>query len=738
MNNLIVNKYMLKQEIATFDNGTVLYLAEDISKGVSYFIKVFRGTQNSDPTKLRDYFYAEAKSLAHLNHSNILQTIDFFEEDGVFYLVQEHFESYRLDEIIAHHEGSKELPTLHVIKQVLKALSFAHSRGVIHRGVSSTNVYVAKNGHVKLDGFGASSPTPVEAGSGANFFAMAAYMSPEQIMNPKAIDLRTDVYSVGMLMYQMLTGVPPREAGSTIIKLMRQMEEDIPDIREKLPHLDQELAGVIHRAISRSPDYRFPSCDEFIVALERYQHRDQLSRKEQQQKIEHKQRRRQLVIRVTAVVAMLVVLTWGTWYLFFAERIETVLRLQGSNTIGAKLAPALVEEYLKSRGASKTRREPGANEEEVRIVGSMGGTKAWAVEIKSHGSGTAYEGLEKSLCDIGMSSRPIKKEESDKLAALGDMTRYGSEHVIGLDGLAVVVNVANPLAVASKDSIAKIFAGEIESWKDVGGNDKAIGLYARDDKSGTYDTFKSLVLDKRKLGKNAKRYEDSSQLSADVSNDPNGIGFIGLPYIKSSKALAISSSTANGGIYPNAFTVAREEYPLSRRLYMYVPPKSKKQMVKDFMDFVLSDDGQDVVEKTGFVSLAVRSETPVLPSNTPPEFKSLVDGAERLSLSFRFRPDTFSFDNRSRRDFDRLIHALERKDLQGRKVMLFGFSDASEGKKAKDVSEQWTKLVSGELTARGIRPATELGMGASMPVAEGGTKDGKTRNNRVEVWLVKR
>jgi phosphate transport system substrate-binding protein len=318
------------------------------------------------------------------------------------------------------------------------------------------------------------------------------------------------------------------------------------------------------------------------------------------------------------------------------------------------------------------------------------------------------------------------------------MTRYGSEHVIGLDGLAVVVNVANPLAVASKDSIAKIFAGEIESWKDVGGNDKAIGLYARDDKSGTYDTFKSLVLDKRKLGKNAKRYEDSSQLSADVSNDPNGIGFIGLPYIKSSKALAISSSTANGGIYPNAFTVAREEYPLSRRLYMYVPPKSKKQMVKDFMDFVLSDDGQDVVEKTGFVSLAVRSETPVLPSNTPPEFKSLVDGAERLSLSFRFRPDTFSFDNRSRRDFDRLIHALERKDLQGRKVMLFGFSDASEGKKAKDVSEQWTKLVSGELTARGIRPATELGMGASMPVAEGGTKDGKTRNNRVEVWLVKR
>jgi phosphate transport system substrate-binding protein len=738
MNNLIVNNYMLKEEIATFENGTVLYLAEDITKGVQYFIKVFKGGQNSDEAKLRDYFYSEAKNLAHLNHTNILQTIDFFEEDGSFYLVQEHFESYRLDAIINHHGGNKELPTLHVIKQLLKALAFAHSRGIIHRGVSATNGFVSRNGHVKLDGFGASSHMSLEAGTGASFLAAAVYMSPEQIVNPKSIDQRSDIYSVGALMYQMLTGAVPREAGTSIIQLMRQMEEDIPDIREKLPALDQELAGIIHQALSRSPDHRFQKCDDFIAALERYQHRDQLARSEQQKLVEDKQRRRKLVIRGTAAASLLLVLTWGTWQLFFAEHIETVLKLQGSNTIGAKLAPALVEEYLKSRGATNTRREPGAKEEEIRIVGRMGRTKAWAVEIKSHGSGTAYEGLEKSLCDIGMSSRPIKKEESEKLAALGDLTRYGSEHVIGLDGLAVIANVANPVTSVSKDSIARIFAGEVTSWKDVGGNDKTIGLYARDDKSGTFDTFKSLVLDKRKLSARSKRFEDSSQLSAEVSNDPDGIGFIGLPYIKSSKALAISASNGGGAIYPNTFTVAREEYPLSRRLYMYVSPKNNKQMVKDFMDFVLSDDGQEIVEKTGFVSLAVRSETPVLPDGTPAEFRSAVGGAERLSLSFRFRPDTFSFDNRSRRDFDRLIHALERKDLQGRKVMLFGFSDVSEGTKAKSVSEQWAKLVAGELTARGIRPALETGMGAIMPVAEGGTKDGKARNNRVEVWLSRR
>ena len=738
MKDLIVNKYLLKKEMATFDNGTVLYLAEDIASGVSYFIKAFKGGESSDAAKLRDSFYAEAKSLAHLNHRNILQTIDFFEEEGAFYLVQEHVVSYRLDEIIKHHGGNKELPTLHVIKQVLKALSFAHSRGVIHRGVSASNVYVAKNGLVKLDGFGASSHMPIEAGTGANFFAAAAYMSPEQIVNPREIDHRSDVYSVGMLMYQMLTGAPPREAGSTIIQLMRQMEEDIVDIREKLPTLDQDLAEIIHRALSRSPDHRFQSCDEFIAALERYQHRDDLARAEQQKMTEAKQRRRKFAVRGVFAAAMLVLLTWGAWYQFFAERVETVLRLQGSNTIGATLAPALVEEFLKRKGAHKVRREAGANEEEVRIVGSMGGTRAWAVEIKSHGSTTAFEGLEKAQCDIGMASRSIKKEEVDKMSALGDLTQYGSEHVIGLDGLAVIVNVANPISTAGKDMLAGIFAGEAANWKDVGGNDKAIGLYTRDDKSGTYDTFKSLVLDKKKLSGNAKRYEDSNKLSADVASDPGGIGFIGLPYIKSSKALAVSASTAGSAIYPNAFTVAQEEYPLSRRLYMYVPPKTGNPLVRDFIEFVLSDDGQEISEKNGFVSLKVRTETPVLPDNVPLEFKTMVDGAERLSLSFRFRPDTISFDNRSRRDFDRLIHALDRKELQGRKVMLFGFSDVSEGNKSIEVAEQWTKLVAGELTARGVKPAVEMGMGSIMQLAEGGTKDGKLRNNRVEVWLSRR
>jgi phosphate transport system substrate-binding protein len=153
---------------------------------------------------------------------------------------------------------------------------------------------------------------------------------------------------------------------------------------------------------------------------------------------------------------------------------------------------------------------------------------------------------------------------------------------------------------------------------------------------------------------------------------------------------------------------------------------------------VLSDEGQEVVDKTGFVSLAVRAETPVLPDSTPADFKAMVTGSERLSLAFRFRPESIIFDNRSRHDLDRLIHSLERKELRGRKVMLFGFSDMSDGSKAKEFAEQRTKLVAGELAARGVKPAMAVAMGSVMQLAPGGTKDGKLRNNRVEVWLSRR
>src|SRR5271155_1593777 len=212
---------------------------------------------------------------------------------------------------------------------------------------------------------------------------------------------------------------------------------------------------------------------------------------------------------------------------------DIILRLSGSNTIGESLAPALAEEFLKQQGATEVKTLPGDRDDEVFVRGILPGDRGpKAIEIHAHGSTLAFEDLANGHTDIGMSSRKIKPEEVAQLASLGDMASPACEHILGMDGIAVVVSRRNPVRTLAKDQIAQIFEGVIGNWLQVGGSDGIIHLYARDDKSGTYDTFRTLVLGNAPLAASAKRVEDSRKLSDAVAQDPNGIGFIGLTYVQ--------------------------------------------------------------------------------------------------------------------------------------------------------------------------------------------------------------
>jgi len=200
---------------------------------------------------------------------------------------------------------------------------------------------------------------------------------------------------------------------------------------------------------------------------------------------------------------------------------EPILRLAGSNTIGDTLGPALAEAFLKNQGATDVRILPGANPLEKIVEGVLpGDTKASAITIAAHGSATAFTALADNSCDIGMASRKIKADEAAKLKSLGDMSSFANEHILGLDGIAVIVSAANPAAQLDKDKIMRIFTGAITDWSQVGAYRGTIKIYARDDNSGTYDTFKSLVLGGKPLAAGAQRIEDSKALSDAVAADP--------------------------------------------------------------------------------------------------------------------------------------------------------------------------------------------------------------------------
>src|SRR5262249_17527441 len=134
----------------------------------------------------------------------------------------------------------------------------------------------------------------------------------------------------------------------------------------------------------------------------------------------------------------------------------------------------------------------------------------------------------------------IKQDERQKLAPLGDMTSRAAEHVLGLDGVAVVVHPANSVERLSMDQLRAIFSGSITNWQQVGGAPGVITRYARDDKSGTFDVFKSVVLHDSPLAGDARRFESSEDLVREVSADSQGVGFVGLPFIGRLKALKIS------------------------------------------------------------------------------------------------------------------------------------------------------------------------------------------------------
>ncbi len=417
---------------------------------------------------------------------------------------------------------------------------------------------------------------------------------------------------------------------------------------------------------------------------------------------------------------------------------KAILRLAGSNTIGDALGPALAEAFLKDQGAVDVRIVPGASPQEKIVEGTLpGDSSVSAITIAAHGSATAFTALADHSCDIGMASRKIKPEEAAKLTSLGDMSSVANEHILGLDGIAVIVNAANPADQLDKDKIRRIFTGEITDWSQVGSSSGAIRIYARDDKSGTYDTFKSLVLGGKPLAAGAQRIEDSKALSDAVAADSNAIGFIGLPYIQSAKPIAVSEK-GTISLLPTRLTVGTEDYLLSRRLYLYTPTASGNKYTRQFLEFALSKKGQDVVGSSGFVAQTVAQVAQTVTANAPEEYKALTREANRLSLDFRFESGQTELDNKAKVDLDRVVSLIADLRISGDKIMLFGFSD-SKGSPATNqaLSLSRAEAVDNQFILRGMKPAIVRGYSSGLAVASDASDDGQARNRRVEIWIKK-
>ena len=413
------------------------------------------------------------------------------------------------------------------------------------------------------------------------------------------------------------------------------------------------------------------------------------------------------------------------------------LRVQGSNTIGAALGPALVKGLMEHQGLQGVHSEPAEGANEQRVVGKTRAGKTVTIEVAAHGSSTGFSALKKATADLAASSRPIKDSELVDLEPLGDLKSPEAEQVIAIDGLAIILNPQNPLSTLNTEQLAQIFNGEISTWEALGGVGGAIHLYARDDQSGTYDTFKDLVLRLRgkPLAPSAKRFESSEELSDAVSRDPQGIGFIGLPYVRQAKAVAIVDGDSQPMLPLNSL-IATEDYPLSRRLFFYLPPSSHNPWAKALVDFAQSSQGQAIVAANGFIAQKVQAMGVEPRASMPADYQAIAREAQRLSVNFRFEEGSASLDNKARQDLQRVVAYLKTHDKLDKQVTLVGFGDAkNDPQRAALLSKLRAMAVRRELVKNGVVLRDIQGFGAQMPVAANTADEGRIKNRRVEVWV---
>lgn len=410
------------------------------------------------------------------------------------------------------------------------------------------------------------------------------------------------------------------------------------------------------------------------------------------------------------------------------------LEIHGSNTVGATLAPMLVSGYLERIGDGPVVARGNGLENEKELLVQTGNGKV-SVLVAAHGSSTGFKALASGQADVWASSRPVKPSEAEAFQSRADLTSPDSEHVIAIDGLAILVHPSNPLNAVSIDTLGQIFSGQIRNWSELGGPDRPIRLYARDDRSGTWDTFKSLVLGKTySLQPDALRYESNDQLSDDVSRDPSGIGFSGLASVRDSKLLAVSDGKAPA-LKPNQLTVASEDYPLSRRLFMYTGGSDTPAMARELVEFALGPDGQALVADSGFVSQNPVAVKPRFDAGTPESFQRLTANYRRLTVNFRFSEGRTKLDNKARRDLTRLQQYLSDQGRSAEDLLLIGFADTqSHELRAQMISELRALSVRKALQETGVPDVAYTGYGQYMPV--GG--QGSPRNGRVEVWIKER
>lgn len=207
------------------------------------------------------------------------------------------------------------------------------------------------------------------------------------------------------------------------------------------------------------------------------------------------------------------------------------------------------------------------------------------IVIQGGGSSVGIKSCNDGTVDIGAASRELKPDEPDLI-----------KHLLARDGIAIVIHPSNPLTSLTKEQVKQIFAGQIANWSKVGGDNKEIHVIAREEGSGTRTAFEEMVMGDELVTANAILLPSSGAIRTAVSSDAEAVGFLSLGYVDDTlKAMAID------GVACTAANARNGTYPIMRPLY-FLTKEEPTGLVKDFIEFSLGPEGQEIVEDEGYIA----------------------------------------------------------------------------------------------------------------------------------------
>jgi len=435
--------------------------------------------------------------------------------------------------------------------------------------------------------------------------------------------------------------------------------------------------------------------------------------------------------------------------------------IAGSKTMGDVLLPALIESFAVQSGMTLQRIV--TDDAHFTYVLSLPDTGRAVAKIGFRLSNTdgGFADMLAGRADMILATREVTEAETNaaKAAELGDMTQPARSRIVGLDGVVPVVSPDNPVRAVSLDDLARLFAGQVLNWQEIGGPDAPVYLHMMAAESGLAQQFMRKVMGRSdlQLSETVVRHGTAAELVDAVAKDPFAIGISRFSELGNARKVALHGACGMD-FAATRQSLKTEDYPLAMPLFLYTPARRLPKTAREFLAFLRSPAAQRVVRRVGFVdqqigevgierqgqrlanAIALAGEE--TPLDELQRMVTVLRPAKRLTVTFRFETGSTRLDAQSRGNVLLLARLLEAGYFGGRELMFVGFSDG-EGDAAvnRKIAKRRAAAVRTAVTnvATTLKPS-ELslsieGFGEALPMACDDSDWGRGINRRVEVWV---